>query len=68
MSPLSFNHNLMAWGVSRQLEAHYGTLANSVRRLSTGLRVERAADDAAGLAIRELMRADIKALGKWPRR
>ena len=64
---LSVNHNLMAWGVSRQLEAHYGTLADSVRRLSTGLRVEQAADDAAGLAIRELMRADIKALGQGAR-
>ena len=67
MSPLSVNHNLMAYGVSRQLSAHYDTLADSVRRLSTGLRVERAADDAAGLAIRELMRADIKALGQGAR-
>ena len=64
---LSVNHNLMALGVSRQLSAHYDTLADSVRRLSTGLRVERAADDAAGLAIRELMRADIKALGQGAR-
>ena len=67
MSPLSVNHNLMAWGVSRQLSAHYDSLADSVRRLSTGLRVERAADDAAGLAIRELMRSDIKALGQGAR-
>lgn len=67
MSPLSVNHNLMAWDVSRQLSAHYDSLADSVRRLSTGLRVERAADDAAGLAIRELMRADIKALGQGAR-
>lgn len=67
MSPLSVNHNLMAYGVSRQLSAHYDTLADSVRRLSTGLRVEQAADDAAGLAIRELMRADIRALGQGAR-
>ena len=67
MSPLSVNHNLMAYGVSRQLSAHYDSLADSVRRLSTGLRVERAADDAAGLAIRELMRADIRALGQGAR-
>ena len=53
--------------MSRQLSAHYDTLADSVRRLSTGLRVERAADDAAGLAIRELMRADIRALGQGAR-
>ena len=67
MSPLSVNHNLMAYGVSRQLSAHCDSLADSVRRLSTGLRVERAADDAAGLAIRELMRADIRALGQGAR-
>ncbi len=67
MSPLSVNHNLMAYGVSRQLSAHYDLLADSVRRLSTGLRVERAADDAAGLAICELMRADIRALGQGAR-
>ena len=67
MSPLSVNHNLMAYGLSRQLSAHYDSLADSVRRLSTGLRVERAADDAAGLAIRELMRADIRALGQGVR-
>ena len=67
MSPLSVNHNLMAYGVSRQLSAHYDTLADSVRRLSTGLRVERSADDAAGLAIRELMRVDIRALGQGAR-
>ena len=67
MSTLSVNHNLMARGVSRQLSAHYDTLADSVRRLSSGLRVEQSADDAAGLAIRELMRADIKALGQGAR-
>ena len=67
MSPLSVNHNLMAYGVSRQLSAHYDTLADSVRRLSSGLRVEQAANDAAGLAIRELMRADIRALGQGAR-
>ena len=67
MSPAIINHNLMASGVSRQLQAHYVSLADSVRRLSTGLRVERAADDAAGLAIRELMRADIMTLGQGSR-
>ena len=40
MSPLSVNHNLMAYGVSRQLSAHYDSLADSVRRLSTGQRVD----------------------------
>ena len=56
---LVINHNMMAMGASRNLRASYGNLSDSVRKLSSGLRVETAADDAAGLAIRELMRADI---------
>jgi flagellin len=56
------NHNQMATQVSNTLTANYGSLRTSVQRLSTGLRVNSAADDAAGLAIRELMRTDIAAL------
>ncbi|MBD5641907.1 MAG: flagellin, partial [Desulfovibrio sp.] len=56
------NNNLMAANTARNLNAHYGRLATSTQRLSTGLRVNSAADDAAGLAIRELQRADIAAL------
>ena len=59
---LVVNHNLMAGNVARSLNAHYGRLAQSTQRLSTGLRVNSAADDAAGLAIRELQRADIAAM------
>ena len=58
----SLHHNLMAANTSRTLTSHYGRLSDSVRHLSTGLRVERAADDASGLAIRELMRADMASL------
>ena len=56
------NHNQMAQGVSNNLTDHYANLTTSTQRLSSGLRVNSAADDAAGLAIRELMRADISAL------
>ena len=56
------NHNSMASNVANNLTSHYGDLKTSTERLSTGLRVNSAADDAAGLAIRELMRTDIKAL------
>ena len=49
----------MATAVANNLQAHYSGLATSTQRLSTGLRVNSAADDAAGLAIRELMRTDI---------
>ena len=56
------NHNLMATNVGNTLAAHYSNLQTSTQRLSSGLRVNSAADDAAGLAIRELMRADIASL------
>jgi len=64
---LVVNHNLMAANVARNLNTHYGKLAQSTQRLSTGLRVNSAADDAAGLAIRELQRADIAALHQGAR-
>lgn len=61
---LTINHNLMAMNSARNLGDHYGALSVSTRRLSSGLRVGTAADDAAGLAIRELMRADISSLNQ----
>ena len=64
---LAINHNLMAQNASRNLSAAYGALSTSTERLSSGLRVNTAADDAAGLAIRELMRADIKSLNQGVR-
>lgn len=48
--------------VARNLNTHYNSLSDSTRKLSSGLRVETAADDAAGLAIRELMRSDVSTL------
>ncbi len=56
---LVVNNNLMASNVARNLNIHYGNLSTSTERLSSGLRINSAADDAAGLAIRELQRADI---------
>ncbi|MBN1817151.1 MAG: hypothetical protein JW828_07295 [Sedimentisphaerales bacterium] len=41
------------------ISASFGELGNQIRRLSTGLRINGAADDAAGLAVREIMRADL---------
>ncbi len=55
-------HNAMARDVANTLASHYKNLATSTRRLSSGMRINGAADDAAGLAISELMRADIAAL------
>jgi flagellin len=58
---LVINNNIPALNVANNLSRHYSALQTSTRRLSSGLRVGVAADDAAGLAIRELMRADIAA-------
>ncbi|ABB38367.1 flagellin domain protein [Oleidesulfovibrio alaskensis G20] len=61
---LIINHNLMALNAANNLGNSYSKLATSIRRLSSGLRVGTAADDAAGLAIREIMRSDIAALNQ----
>ncbi len=64
---LTINHNAMALNAANTLTSHYGNLSTSTARLSSGLRINGAADDAAGLAIRELMRADIAALNQGVR-
>jgi flagellin len=64
---LVINHNLMAMNAARNLSDAYSQLSVSTRRLSSGLRIGTAADDAAGLAIRELMRADIATLNQGVR-
>ncbi|MCA1906542.1 MAG: flagellin, partial [Desulfarculus sp.] len=61
---LVVNHNLMAMNAARNLSTIYGRLSTSTQRLSSGLRVNSAADDAAGLAIRELMRSDISVINQ----
>ncbi len=58
------NHNLMALNAANNLTMTYGRLAKSVSRLSSGLRITTASDDAAGLAVRELMRSDIRVLNQ----
>ncbi|MCU0915839.1 MAG: hypothetical protein MUC88_14950 [Planctomycetes bacterium] len=49
----------MAANAARYLGRSYDALATSVERLSSGLRINSAKDDAAGMAVREMMRADI---------
>jgi len=61
---LVINNNLMAQNVAHNLNVAYGKLATSTERLSSGLRINSASDDAAGLAVRELMRADIAAMNQ----
>ena len=64
---LVVNNNTMANNVARNLNNHYARLSTSTQRLSSGLRINSAADDAAGLAIRELMRSDISTLQQGAR-
>ena len=59
---LTIKSNLMADMAARHLGNSYNALATSVERLASGLRINTAKDDAAGLAVRELMRADIAVL------
>jgi len=67
MSGLVINNNIMAMNAARNLSATYDQLAVSTQRLSSGLRINSAADDAAGLAVRENMRADIAVLNQGVR-
>ena len=64
---LVINHNMMAANSALNLNNSYSRLAKSTQRLSSGLRINSAADDAAGLAIRELQRADIATLKQGAR-
>ena len=64
---LAIKNNLMAANAARYLGASYDALATSVERLSSGLRINSASDDAAGMAVRELMRADIAVLQQGAR-
>ena len=56
---LSVNTNIAALNAYRNLSATQGDLSKSLEKLSSGLRINRAADDAAGLAISEGLRAQI---------
>jgi flagellin len=57
-------HNLTAMNSQRQLGITQGAQAKSAEKLSSGYRVNRAGDDAAGLAISEKMRSQIRGLNK----
>jgi flagellin len=64
---LAIKNNIMAENAARQLGKSYDALGKSVERLSSGLRINSAKDDAAGLAVRELMRADIAVIKQGSR-
>ncbi|WP_025843747.1 flagellin [Brevibacillus agri] len=56
------SHNLAALNTNNRLRNNNRLLTNSLEKLSSGLRINKAADDAAGLTISEKMRAQIRGL------
>lgn len=57
-------HNISAMNANRNLGVTTGQLSKSTEKLSSGYRINRAGDDAAGLAISEKMRGQIRGLGQ----
>lgn len=61
------NNNMSAMNAHRQLGVNQGMAAKAQEKLSSGLRINRAGDDAAGLAISEKMRAQVRGLDQASR-
>ncbi|MCE5251193.1 flagellin [bacterium] len=59
---MRINNNISAMNTHRQLQRTDKTLASSLERLSSGLRINRAADDSAGLAISQRLRSQVEGL------
>jgi flagellin len=59
---MKINHNLPAMTTNRQLSINNDAVAKSTEKLSSGLKINRAGDDAAGLAISEKIRGQIRGL------
>jgi len=61
------NHNMSAMYANRQLGITQGEIAGGIERLSSGQRINRAGDDASGLAVSEKMRSQIRGLNQAER-
>src|SRR5947208_10821180 len=61
---LRIQNNVEAFNAHRNLQSVSESVSQSMERLSSGYRINRAADDAAGLAISEKMRAQIRGLAQ----
>src|SRR3954467_11963830 len=59
---MRINHNIQALNAYRNLSQTMSSTSKSLEKLSSGLRINKAADDAAGLAISEKMRSQIRGL------
>ena len=65
--PLTINSNLASLNAQRNLRKTERTLTTAMTRLSSGLRINEASDDAAGLAISEKLRAQVRGLAQAQR-
>jgi flagellin len=61
------NHNVTALNTHRQLSINTANTSKNIEKLSSGMRINRAGDDAAGLAISEKMRGQIRGLDQASR-
>jgi flagellin len=61
------NHNMSSLYANRELGVTQGNVAKSIEKLSSGLRINRAGDDASGLAVSEKMRSQIRGLNQAER-
>lgn len=59
---MRINHNISSYNTQRQLTFNNNSSAKNLEKLSSGYRINRAADDAAGLAISEKMRNQVRGL------
>ena len=61
---MRINHNIAAMNAHRSMESNSEATSKSMQKLSTGMRINSAADDAAGLGISEKMRGQIRGLDR----
>lgn len=61
---LTYSNTAMTLGIQRHLALHTQNVARSMERLSSGLRINRAADDPAGLAIAERLGARVRSINQ----
>lgn len=64
---MRINHNIASMNTNRALGVNRGSTQKSLEKLSSGLRINKAGDDAAGLAISEKMRGQIRGLNQASR-
>ena len=61
---MRINHNISALRANTQLTRNDNAMSTSLERLTTGLKINKAADDSAGMAISQKMKTQIAGLEK----